>query len=431
MSGTDIVRAVSERDLDVVVFGATGVTGRRVAAYLAERAGETGARWAAAARDAAKLEQVLGEDGVTAPETIVADVGDPASLASMASRTRVVLNLVGPYTLYGRPVVEACVANGAHYVDLTGEIPFVRKIIDAFDGSASRAGVKVVQVCGFEALPADLGVRLAAEAARERWSEDLAAADLEVSIAGPPGLPRPSDMISGGTLQSLAAAAGADDASAVTDPAALITDVAAAEQVRRRSPISVAPRRGARGAVIAPMAPAAFINPAVIQRTAAIVAGDDGAAAEPFRYREGVSLPGGAATLPLRYAMAGALSVTQAGVAAAARARPSVRRRVGGTLSKIFPSSGFGPAADRLEAWTWRMSIDAVTTSGRAVRVEIDADGHPGYLATARMMGEAGVLLAEPGATPDRAGCVTPATALGTASADRFARARVRFSLSD
>ena len=87
----------------------------------------------------------------------------------MASRARVVLNLVGPYTLYGRPVIEACVAGGAHYADLTGEIPFVRQMIDAFDDRAAQAGVKLVQVCGFESLPPDLAVLLAAETARDRW----------------------------------------------------------------------------------------------------------------------------------------------------------------------------------------------------------------------------------------------------------------------
>jgi short subunit dehydrogenase-like uncharacterized protein len=420
---------VNERDFDVVVFGATGVTGRRVAAYLAEQTGVDGARWAAAARDAGKLEHVLAEEGVSAPGKIVADLGDASSLAAMASRTRVVLNLDGPYTLYGRPVIEACVANGAHYVDLTGEIPFVRQIIDAFDARAAEAGVKVVQVCGFEALPPDLLVLLAAEHAGERWQEGLAEADLEVSLEGPPGLPRPSDIISGGTLQSLAAAAGDENAAMVTDPAALITDPAIAAAVRRRSPITVAPRRSARGAVIAPMAPAAFINPAVIQRTAELLAAERGTHSEPFRYREGLALGGGAASLPFRYAMAGVLSGTQAAVASAARARPSVRRRVGDALSKVLPSSGFGPAGDRLEAWKWRMSVEARTTGGYEVKVRVDAEGHPGYLATARMLGEAGLLLAEPGATPDRSGCLTPATALGTACVERFERARLRFSV--
>jgi short subunit dehydrogenase-like uncharacterized protein len=420
---------VAERDLDVVVFGATGVTGRRVAAYLAERAAETGARWAAAARDVEKLDRVLDEDGVSAPETVVADLDDPASLAAMASRARVVLNLVGPYTLYGRPVIEACVAGGAHYVDLTGEIPFVRQMIDAFADRAAQAGVKLVQVCGFESLPPDLAVLLAAEAARDRWGEHLAEADLEASVETPPGLPRPSDMISGGTAQSLAAAAGSEDASAVTDSAALITDPAIAERVRRRSPISVMPRRSG-DAVIAPMAPAAFINPAVIQRTAALLAAESGVPTEPFRYREGVALRGAAASLPLRYAMAGALSGAQAALAGLARARPSVRRRVSGALSAILPSSGFGPTADRIEGWRWRMSVKARTAGGHEVGVDVDADGHPGYLATARMLGEAGLLLAEPDATPQRSGCLTPATALGTDRVERFDRARVRFSVS-
>jgi short subunit dehydrogenase-like uncharacterized protein len=412
----------AEREFDVVVFGATGVTGRQVAAYLAEQAAQHGHRWAAAARDTEKLERVLGEEGVVATAMIPADVGDPESLAAMARRTRVVLDLVGPYTLYGRPVIEACVANGAHYVDLTGEMPFVRQIIDAFDARAQQAGVKVVQVCGFEALPADVAVLLAIETARERWDEPLAEADVEASIQGPPGMPRPSDMISGGTFQSLAAAARGEDASAVTDPAALITDPAVAGEVRRRSPITLAPRRSG-DAVIAPMAPAAFINPAVIHRTAALVG------AEPFRYREGIAMGGSAASLPFRYAAAGMLSGTQAAVGAATRARPAVRRRVGRALEKILPSSGFGPTGERLAAWQWRMAVEGRTIGGHVVHVDVDAEGHPGYLATARMIGEAGFLLAEPEATPERAGCVTPAVALGTGSVDRFERARVRFSV--
>ncbi len=422
--------AVSERDLDVVVFGATGVTGRRVAAYLAERAAETGARWAAAGRDAAKLRRVLDGVGIAAAETIVADVGDPDSLAQMASRARVVLNLVGPYTLFGRPVIEACVAGGAHYADLTGEIPFVRRTIDAFHALAAEAQVKLVQVCGFEALPPDLAVLLAGETARERWDEGLATADVEVGVHGPPGVPRLSDVISGGTLQSLLAVVDGEDTAVVLDPAALVDDPTAAAEVRRRSPISLAPRRGAGGAVVAPMTPAAFINPAVIHRTAALIADEGEGRVPPFRYREGIALEGGAATLALRYAAAGALSGTQAAFAALARAQPSVRERVANALRAVFPASGFGPAADRLESWTWHVAVQARTTGGHEVTVEVRADGHPGYLATARMLGEAGLLLAEPDATPQRAGCLTPGAALGTACLPRFERAGLRFSVA-
>jgi short subunit dehydrogenase-like uncharacterized protein len=419
---------VNARDLDVVVFGATGVTGRRVAAYLAERGVETGMSWAAAARDAAKLERLLEEAGVSAPETIVADVEDPGSLAAMASRARVVLNLVGPYTRYGWPVIEACVAGGAHYLDLTGEIPFVRRVIDAFDARAREAGVKVVQVCGFEALPPDLAVLLAAETARERWDDGLVEADLEVRAKGPPGIPRLSDAVSGGTLQSVAEIATSEGADAVTDPAALIPDPALAAQVRARSPIAVIPRRGPGGAVIAPMAPAGYINPAVIHRTAALLASEDGM--EPFRYREGVALGGGPASLPLRYALAGSLAGTQAAMGRVARARPGIRRPFGNALRKVLPASGFGPPEERLDLWTWRMSLTGRTAGGREVHVEVDADGNPGYLSTARMLGEAGLVVAEGELTPERFGCLTPATALGTAAVARFDRARVRFRIA-
>jgi short subunit dehydrogenase-like uncharacterized protein len=422
---------VTERDLDVVVFGATGVTGRRVAAYLAERAAETGVRWAAAGRDDAKVRRVLGEDGVHPPDVLAADVSDPATLATMAARTTVVLNLVGPYTTYGRPVIDACVESGTHYVDLTGEIPFVREVIDQVHDRAAAAGVKVVQACGFESLPPDLAVVLAAQEAIRRWHEDLARVDVEVSWTLPPGVPRPSDAISGGTFQSLVAVAEGDsDASVVTDPAALVTDPVAAAQVRERSPIAIWPRRSDRGDVLAPMAPAAFINPAVIHRTGALLAAEHAPGAGPISYREGITLTGPPTTLPLRYAVAGVLSGMQAALMQAARAGPDVRRRVAGALGRVVPQSGFGPAPDRLEGWRWHLRAAGRTTGGAAVEARVDATGHPGYLATARMLGEAGLMLAEPGTTPDRAGCLTPATALGTDHVDRFRHARLDFSVT-
>jgi short subunit dehydrogenase-like uncharacterized protein len=425
-----MVHTMADRDLSVVVFGATGVTGRRVAAHLAERAGETGVRWAAAGRDAARLGRTLGEIGVTAPETIVADVADPGSLAAMASRARVVLNLVGPYTLHGEPVVEACVAGGAHYADLTGEMPFVRRTIDSFHDRAAAAGLKLVQASGFEALPPDLAVLLAAETARERWGEDLAEVDLEVALRQPAGRLGPADVVSGGTMQGTAEVLADPEAASIADPAVLIADPESAAAVRRRSPISLLPRLNARGDVIAPMTPAAFINPAVIHRTAALIAAERGRRAEPVRYREGIAIPGASVTLPLRYAGAAALGATQAGFRALTHSRPSVRRRAAGVLRRILPSSGFGPSGNRLDEWSWRVAVDARTGGGHYVRVDVDADGHPGYLATARMLGEVGLLLAEDGATPERAGCLTPAAALGTAHLDRLERAGVRFSLS-
>jgi short subunit dehydrogenase-like uncharacterized protein len=415
-------------DLDVVVFGAGGVTGRNVAGYLADRAGESGLSWAAAGRDPGKVEGVLGQLGVRAPEILTADVSDPAGLEAMASRARVVLDLVGPYTRYGRPVIDACVASGAHYADLTGELPFVRGIIDAYHERASQAGLKLVQVCGFEALPADLLVAQLAELAGSDPADGLRSVDLEVEMTAPPGRPHASDMVSGGTFQSMATLTGEENAPLALDPAVLIPDEAAAASVRVRSPIGLAPRRGGDGAVIAPMAPAPYINPGVIHRSALLRAEARSETFEPFRYREGIAISGRPLTLPARWFAGAAIGATMAGLSALARSGPAVRRPVAEMMARLGPSSGFGPTGSRLERWRWRMTASGLTRGGRQLHAVLDADGHPGYLATARLLGEAGILLAQDGATPAVGGCLTPAAALGTECLERFARAGLRFS---
>jgi short subunit dehydrogenase-like uncharacterized protein len=421
---------MNHRDIDVVVFGVTSLTGRQVAAYLAQRASElTDLRWAAAARDTAKAIRVLAAEGVQPPETVIAEVGDSSSLKAMASRARVVVNLVGPYMRYGQPVIEACLDAGCHYVDLSGEIPFVGRINTAFDARARAAGVKIVQVCGFEALPPDLGIALAAEAAANAGGH-LVEVDLEARIVEQPMPPRLSDALSGGTLQSIAAVAGDPEIDCIVDPGCLVPDPAAAQAVRVRSPIRIGPRRR-DGVVIAPMSPAAFINPAVIHRAAALRAQEQGKPMMPFVYREGLALEGSTVSLPLRYLAAGALAGIQGLIGMLARAhRPDLGQIVSRVLTRALPGSGYGPASERLAPWRWHMAIRARTSTGHNVRVEIHAEGHPGYLTTPRMLGEAGLLMSEMGSTPDRFGCLTPSIALGTRSAERFARAGLRFSLT-
>jgi len=420
---------VADRDFDVVVFGATGVTGRQVAAHLAERSAREPIAWAAAARDADRAGSVLAEVGVKEPAFVRADVNDAASLREMAARATVVLDLVGPYAMYGRPVIEACVEAGAHYVDLTGEVPFVREILEAFDDPARRAGVKVVQVCGFEALPADVLVRLAATTARERFGEPVAAVDIEVTAKPPPGPPHFSDVISGGTFQSVALLTGADDVAAAVDPAALIGDAAYAERVRAVSPITLVPRRGDRGEIVAPMVPAPFIDPAVIHRSEVLSAALEGREPQPFRYREGMVLAGGAVSAPFRWAAAGTIAASQGALRALAGSSVTLRRPLAHALSRVGPSSGYGPAPDRMAAWSWSMRLVARTVGARIIRAQIEADGHPGYLSTARMVGESGLMLAREGATPDISGCLTPAVALGAGAADALASARARVTV--
>jgi len=142
----------SDRKFDVIVFGATGFTGRLVAEYLqAEYSHDV--KWAMAGRSGEKLEAVRDEMGVAKDiPLIIADSADADSLAAMASLTKVVLTTVGPYQLYGTDLVGACVANGTDYVDLCGEPAWMRDIIDGYDGQAKESGARIVLSCGFDSI---------------------------------------------------------------------------------------------------------------------------------------------------------------------------------------------------------------------------------------------------------------------------------------
>ncbi len=143
-------------EFDMIVYGASGYTGRLVAEYLA-KSGVKG--WAMAGRDAAKLAEVRGLVG--APEDtplVVADASDPASLEAMVKRARVIITTVGPYQLYGSELVAACAAAGTDYVDLCGEPGWMRAMIDAHEATAKASGARIVFSCGFDSIPFDLGV---------------------------------------------------------------------------------------------------------------------------------------------------------------------------------------------------------------------------------------------------------------------------------
>lgn len=160
----------AQRPYDIVVYGATGFTGRLVAEYLARHYGQEGPRWAMAGRSAAKLAEV--RDLISAPRNtplIVADAGDPASLAAMAGQARVVVTTVGPYQLYGEPVLAACIAAGTDYADLCGEPVWMRQMIDTYGDAAVRSGSRVCFSSGFDSIPFDLGVVMLQQQAIARF----------------------------------------------------------------------------------------------------------------------------------------------------------------------------------------------------------------------------------------------------------------------
>lgn len=147
------------RDFDVIVYGATGFTGRLVAEYLNTQYAGADIKWAMAGRSSEKLEAVRAEMGISEDiPLIVADSNKPASLADMASQAKAICTTVGPYQLYGDPVVQACVDNGTDYVDLSGEPAWMHDTIAKYDAVAKESGARIVHSCGFDSIPFDLGV---------------------------------------------------------------------------------------------------------------------------------------------------------------------------------------------------------------------------------------------------------------------------------
>ena len=164
-----------KRDFDLIVYGATGYTGRLIAEYLATSyRGDDAPSWAIAGRSTDKLEKVRADIGAPDDLPLVkADAAEPASLRSMCERAAVIITTVGPYQLHGAELVAACAATGTGYVDLCGEPAWMRRMIDAHHEEAQRTGARIVFSCGFDSIPFDLGVLTLQEKAREKFGRGL------------------------------------------------------------------------------------------------------------------------------------------------------------------------------------------------------------------------------------------------------------------
>ncbi|MFZ9890108.1 MAG: saccharopine dehydrogenase NADP-binding domain-containing protein, partial [Myxococcota bacterium] len=156
-----------KKDLDLVLFGATGFTGRYAAARL-QQVIPTGLRWGIAGRRPAQLEAIKQRFGLAEDvQVVVADSDDPSSVGAMAARARVLLSTAGPYTRFGSPIVAACVEHHTHYADITGETVWVRRMIDAHHDHAQRAGTFLVPFAGYDSIPSDLATWMLVRHLRE------------------------------------------------------------------------------------------------------------------------------------------------------------------------------------------------------------------------------------------------------------------------
>ncbi|WP_448618599.1 saccharopine dehydrogenase family protein [Geodermatophilus sp. URMC 65] len=403
------------RTHDLVVYGATGFVGRLLAAYLAEAA-PAGLRIALAGRSRSRLEQVRGELPAAARDwpLVEADSTDAASLAALAASTRALATTVGPYLRHGLPVVEACARAGTHYADLTGEVLFVRRAIDATDAVARDTGARIVHACGYDSIPSDLSVLLLAERARADGAGGLHEVQLVATARGG---------VSGGTVDSVRAQfeeLGRDTTARrlAGDPYALSPD-RDAEPDTRQPRDAGPPSRTPDGRWTAPFVMAPF-NTRVVRRSNAL---QDWAYGRGLRYGEvmgcGRGIPGAAAATAVTAALAGF---------AAAMSLPPTRS----LLDRALPAPGTGPG-ERTRARGWfRMEVDATTGSGRRYRATAAGQGDPGYAATAVMLGETALGLALDGdRLPDRAGSLTPATALGPVLVERLRAAGHTYEVAE
>ena len=413
-----------QRDYDLVVFGANGLTGRLVVRQLASndaslRSPQGKRRWSAGGRDGEQVARALTELKVDDVDILVADLDDPESLQALARRTAVVLNLAGPFTPKASNLIDACIGAGASYVDLSGEIPLLRRVIDRFDAPARAAGVQVVQMAGWEAMPADLTTLIACRrAAGDGWGPDgpgaadpIEKVDVTVTFTHRPegGVPF-KQQVSAGTLASIVAMLEDPDAALVGHGDALLPGGPGGPAGDRLS----FGRSDENGRVFAPVPPVAFLNPPIIRRTAALLADERGATYRPAAYVEGEDMGdatlGGALGRQLKASAKGGLQ--RLAVAATNLPFP-VRDAAASGLRRILPEPGTGPSDRYLEDWTWTVEARAKGKDGATGTATIEGRGHPGYTATAAIIVEVALHLLDRDVSCRRSGCLTPALAIG------------------
>ncbi len=387
------------RHLDLVVWGATGFTGRLVAEYLLGRYGAAGdLRWAVGGRSAAKLGRVRAELGEGSEEIpmLLGDSHDPASLDAIASRARVVCSTVGPFARHGSELVAACVRHGTHYCDITGEVQWMRRMIDAHEGAARESGARIVHACGFDSIPSDLGCFFVQEAMRDAHDRPCEEVKLRVR--------RARGGFSGGTVASMLLAL--EEAKGDRTVRRVLGHPYSLNPEGERSGPDGSDQRGVAwdpdvGSWTAPFVMAA-VNTRVVRRSNALLGYVYG---RDFRYSEATMTGRG----PAGWARAAGLTAGLGGFVTLASVPPTRA-----LLEKLaLPKPGEGPSREERE----RGFFDLVLVGkgvGHEVRARVTGDRDPGYGATSRMLGESAVCLAQDADELGVGGGFwTPASAMG------------------
>ena len=402
---------------DLVAFGATSFVGKILCRYLWDEFGAQGEmKWAAAGRSNAKLEELrssLGVNSGTLP-LVIADAADEASLGKLCASTRVVVSTVGPYALYGEPLVKACAQSGTDYCDLSGEVQWIRRMVQRYEAMAQTSGARIVHCCGFDSIPSDLGVHFLQRQAMKRLGAPCTRVKMRVKAM--------RGELSGGTVASLMN---------------VVKETAADPALRKElaNPYSLCPPGSAPkvrqpdvrwaefdidlGAWVAPFVMSG-INTRIVQRTNALSGQAYGA---DFTYDEAMLMGRG---LKGRFA-ATALAAGLAGFMLAGAIQPARA-----ALERfVLPKPGEGPSPEARRKGFFDLRFLGTTADGRQIRTKVTGDRDPGYGSTGKMLGQATACLAldiDKAATAG--GFWTPATIFGDRLIERLSdRSGLTFEL--
>ncbi|MEL6341777.1 MAG: saccharopine dehydrogenase NADP-binding domain-containing protein [Myxococcota bacterium] len=399
---------MSDTPFDVIVYGATGFTGRQAARYL-DRNAPPSLRWAIAGRSPQKLDDLAGQlsdvGGV-----VVADSKAPETIREMVQQARVVLTTVGPYALYGEPVLAACAEAGVDYVDITGESLWVRQMIDRHDAAAKASGARIIPFCGYDSVPSDLGTWMMVQALKERGETARRVKGFFIGKGG----------FNGGTLLSALHLLEEADVETLRDPFLLNPDGRTPDNAAEHTDWLLPKKDPDLGRWAAPfvMAP---VNTRVVRRSAALAEMWGAPYGPSFVYEEAMG-PLNAST---------AFSVTAALGAMVVGGQLKVLRDL---ARRYGPSAGEGPSEETMDNGFTRVRLYAEGDRGRRLRGLIHANGDPGNRFTVLTLCESALALAlQRDALPggaERTGILTPAMGLGGVLLDRLKDAGVTITVN-
>jgi len=394
-----------KKEFDVIVFGATGFTGRLVAEYLNTTYGTTGTvSWAMAGRSASKLAQV--RDLIGAPASlplITVDATDPAALATLVVRTKVVITTVGPYQLYGEHLVRACAKAGTDYVDLCGEPGWMAHMIPQLEATARSSGARIVFSCGFDSIPFDLGVVFLQEQAVQRFAQPLTRVHGRVRVM--------KGKMSGGTLASALATIermGREPqlAGTMANPFALTPGFKGPHQPEGESAAYDDWAKSWTGPFVM-----ATINTKNIHRSNLLLGHPWGT---DFVYDERMLTGDGEKGHKRARALARSTRIQNA-LLGFAPTRALLRRFA-------LPKPGEGPDLAAREAGRYEIVFIGATANGQQMRVSVKGNRDPGYGSTCKMIAESALCLVQDISQDRTAGGVwTPGSAMGNTLVQRLA----------